>query len=478
MTEKQPNILFLVIDSLSKQKILDKNKNSETPGLDFLVEQGTSFSNAIAPSPSSYPSIASILTGIFPFKSIVLDNKHFRINPKTVTFIKNLIDYNYNAYATIPEGLSYVGLDQIFGKNLETYNTFSNLHNGYGNKIIKNFEQIKDPWVYYIHIEDLHGQAMFHNENETKKISEFNGNNNYEKMLSYIDLWIKKIIDKINFNETLVIVTADHSSYSAFFDKNIENLTKKNSKIKEYESSKIFDLGKKISHKSPKIFSPLRKTFSKKFIERKNKEIKLRIQPQIDELENSNLNPFKKRIMQHAIYGEASIFDEMLQVPIIFCGLNIKKNILINNLVRTIDIFPTIIEIIGMPNYKTDIHGVSLCDLINNKTTIENPAIIQSCTNSPDTENSRTVGVRTSKFKYFRDWNDSEKNIHLYDIIDDPFEEENIHLENKDIILNFEKILKDYRSDGIFENINSEEKITDEKAKKISDSLRKQGYIN
>ena len=165
MTEKQPNILFLVIDSLSKQKILDKNKNSETPGLDFLVEQGTSFSNAIAPSPSSYPSIASILTGIFPFKSIVLDNKHFRINPKTVTFIKNLIDYNYNAYATIPEGLSYVGLDQIFGKNLETYNTFSNLHNGYGNKIIKNFEQIKDPWVYYIHIEDLHGQAMFHTEN-------------------------------------------------------------------------------------------------------------------------------------------------------------------------------------------------------------------------------------------------------------------------------------------------------------------------
>tara|TARA_B100000029_G_C16954158_1_gene733724 strand:- start:30 stop:578 length:549 start_codon:yes stop_codon:yes gene_type:complete len=182
--------------------------------------------------------------------------------------------------------------------------------------------------------------------------------------------------------------------------------------------------------------------------------------------------------MKHAIYGEAAIYDEMLKVPIVFCGLNIKKNNFIDNLVRTIDIFPTIIEIIGMPNYKTNIHGISLMNLLNNKNINEKPVIIQSCTNSPDTENSNTVGIRTNRYKYFRDWYESTKNIHLYDIIDDPFEVKNIYLKNNEIIKDFEKILREFKIDGVFKPELSENKIPDEKAKKISDSLRKQGYIN
>ena len=56
----QPNILFLLIDSLRADKCSGQNRKCKTPNLDNLIESGTYFSQAISPSDATLISLRSI----------------------------------------------------------------------------------------------------------------------------------------------------------------------------------------------------------------------------------------------------------------------------------------------------------------------------------------------------------------------------------------------------------------------------------
>ena len=64
---------------------------------------------------------------------------------------------------------------------------------------------------YFLHIFDLHaireGSMPTGLENfDTEKF----GSTKYEKIVSSIDYWIGKILEKIDLENTIVIITADH----------------------------------------------------------------------------------------------------------------------------------------------------------------------------------------------------------------------------------------------------------------------------
>ena len=86
--------------------------------------------------------------------------------------------------------------------------------------------------------------------------------------------------------------------------------------------------------------------------------------------------------------------------------------------------------------------GVSLVPLIQGSSIKENPAIIESRINVVEGITSNTIGVRTSKYKYFRKIDSKNENISLFDLEKDPLEEKNIADLNKDIVSTMEKILK------------------------------------
>ena len=62
-------------------------------------------------------------------------------------------------------------------------------------------------------------------------------------------------------------------------------------------------------------------------------------------------------------------------------------------------------------------------------------------------ESDDVIGIRTSKYKYFRDSINPEKRIHLYDLQNDPFENENISNRNMELVKKFEKELQDIAKD-------------------------------
>ena len=74
---------------------------------------------------------------------------------------------------------------------------------------------MRQPWIYYIHLEDIHGKIIVPEEFDNEKF----GRTKYEKMLSGIDLHIKKILDCVDLENTLVIITSDHGEYIPVIEK-------------------------------------------------------------------------------------------------------------------------------------------------------------------------------------------------------------------------------------------------------------------
>lgn len=58
-----PNIVLVTIDSLRADKTGLTPGKSFTPNLDQIANEGISYSNAVAPGPSTYESMPSIWTG-------------------------------------------------------------------------------------------------------------------------------------------------------------------------------------------------------------------------------------------------------------------------------------------------------------------------------------------------------------------------------------------------------------------------------
>ena len=84
------------------------------------------------------------------------------------------------------------------------------------------------------------------------------------------------------------------------------------------------------------------------------------------------------------------------------------------------------------------------------------------------------VGIRTSKYKYFRALIDQEKEINLYELENDPQENNNIASENPEIVKEMEGILEKLTKNV---TIDESEKLTEDQEKIIEKQLKEMGYI-
>lgn len=478
----KPDILFILIDSFRSDKCFGPTKTSVTPNLDSLIKNGTYFTQAVSPAPTTIPAISSIFTALYPSSSLSLDDNLFKLNPKIVTMVEILIENGYTTFATIPDAIKHAGLEKIFSA-IDEFDYQSNLYHDVSQLIIKRLEKIpmKEPWFYYIHLYDIHGTATFNKGNVPDQYYDKKyGANQYERMVSLMDHWIGEILNRIDTNKTIVILTADHGSDVGNYNSRMENIHKKVVSLREFKKTPIFQTSHSIATKLPASLISVRKRLAKFYLDRKNNDINKKKDLLWEDVASDFQTPHEKRILENCITGMANIYDDNLLVPLVFTGPDLPSN-KINQQIRTIDIFPTIMDILGFKLNKRNIHGQSLLPIIQGKKVEETPAIIESATNILNSLNRNLIGVRTSEYKYFRDKSDKNKNIHLYNLKSDPAEENNIASMNNDVIIKMEKILSDaitnVTPDINNEKLSTEEKLSKEEKERALETLKKLGYI-
>jgi arylsulfatase A-like enzyme len=476
----KPNILFLVLDGFRADLCQGKNKTSITPNIDKLIKNGIYFEQAISSGISSTPSVSSIMTSLYPFESLVQDGNLFKINPKIATYVDELKNNGYYTHAIIQKSLAHIGFEKIFGANLDTYDqTKEKLWSGLGEKIRKKLSRInkRDSWFCYIQLYDLNLLIYPKKEQIEKGPPEINssqfGKNNYERIISAQDKWIGKIIQQIDLENTLIIFTADHGLESGAFDDELENFDYEQRKRRIIEPGLSLKMGIQM-----KSIIPFRKKLASRYKEYVNKTKEKRQEPEKIKLEKLDSSNYRKRLMEYTILPKSNIYDDRIRVPLIFCGNGLPSEKLIDEMVRSVDIFPTIFDICKLSNNLKNRKGESLLPIITNSEFSKNSVFIESSVNVTKSPDSNLVGIRTSEFKYFRDRNIPEKNVHLFDLKNDPLEENNISSKNQQKIVEFENELKKINEKLDFTIKETDEEIGIDEAKEIENKLREAGYIN
>jgi len=453
----KPNILFILIDSLRADKFHGEEKTSFTPNFDKLVKNGIYFEQAISSADATFLSWAGLFSGKHPFKTGIRSSKFNKLDINTDTFFNVLKNSDYHFYSYLPPSGKVIGIFPEF-ENQDCYDEMPQFGKGLDEKLSQFFSSKKnEPWFFYVHSYNLHFPIMSAKGFENKKF----GTNNYDRQISLIDSSIGKLIKSVDLKNTLVVLTADHG---AFF----QSVERNGKKLNFETKGDIQNISLKISNKIP---NSLHSVKTKLFV---NLE-KLKKKKRINDIKNLNLKPHELRGLLHQRSNpDKFLFDDLVHVPLLFfgCGITSTKNI--SQQVRLLDVFPTICEMLKLPNLK-NIDGKSFYPLMNGKTTEENPAYLES-TPLVQIKTNDVIGIRTSKFKYFRDRYDKNKRKHLFDLKNDIHENVNL-LDDSKTINDMEKILKEITNGFEFLLDGQTIKESNKDTEKIENVLKKLGYV-
>ena len=444
MLNMNQNILFIIVDSLRADKFYGNNKTSKTPNIDKLIKKGTYFSQTISSSDVTGICLGNIFTGMFSNKTGI---KLRKFNPKIKTIFDILKDNGYNEYATVPDLTWFNQLTEKFDKVDRYYaanRTQDGLSESVGKQILKQLtsKQMKHPWIYYIHLVDLHDKIIVPPQYDKEEF----GKTQYERMLSYIDEWIGKILNHVDLEKTFIVITSDHGDYIPIVDY-VGKIPRVQSFMKK--GKQMFPTLEPIGLKLFIIIRNINEVFQR---------IKLKKQLSAEQIRTLNAR------------GDKTLYDETLKVPLLMVGNGMPSK-KIDSLISGIDIFPTIINRIGLEMNNPNLDGRNLGPLIDGGTIHEIPIFIES----GDTQEHKegfAIGVRTSEFKYFRSRKNLNENVNLYDLQIDPLEKNNLADSKPEIITSMEKILDKFQKQSI--NLELED---DENTKKIEQELKKLGYI-
>tara|TARA_B100001179_G_scaffold82126_1_gene57949 strand:- start:5 stop:1366 length:1362 start_codon:yes stop_codon:yes gene_type:complete len=448
------NIIFFLIDGLRADQFYGNNRTCKTPNIDSLVHKGMYFEQAISSTDGTITSLNTIFNSNFQVSSAA---RYQKIVLGENSLIDILNKNGFHMYGILPNLTSFNSLREYFENENNSYDWIESnippetLSTGLDKKIIKLLEYKKqEPYFCYFHIFDLHplreGKAPI-------GIGDFNnekfGSSLYERTISAIDFWLGKILERVDMND-LIILTSDHGERIPYgglrgvdFEPKLEHATGFGKKILPKSTHKI----------GGKFLSNVRNSMGKRKLNKSNKK----------------LTNYQKRSRDP--YFTLSLFDEMIHVPLLFVGNLIKPEI-IPKQVRHVDIFPTICELLDIP-LDVKISGKSLVSLANEGSQEENINYLHTM---PYEKRSSLdmVGLRTNEYKYFRAARNPKENVNLYELSNDPYENNNIAQTQSQLVTYLEKKISELEKNSLPESDNE---ISDEEMQKISSELKRLGYM-
>ena len=384
------NCLFILVDCLRADKLWNTGSSARTPNIDRLCTKGTVFTQAIATTTTTTPSVASLLTGLYPLSHGIRSLAGYKLKSGVTTLAEVFKENGYHTYAEVTGPLMpAIGLDRGFDyyhfreESMTVYSEwYDKLLSRLGNS------DFKEPYFLFIHFFELHLPRWTSTEYDKR----YFGKTRYERALSGLDNHLGELLTRVD-DDTLIIIHADH--------------------------------GEKISETITKQMSPK----LGRYLWRLNK---IRA---------------KTRHDLYRVGHGFHVYDYLVRVPLIFVGREIlPQNKWVSDQVRQVDIFPTIVETLDLRNRDLRIDGRSLLPLIKGQTLPELPAYCEACGAKLTDKTKWLAGLRTPKYKYVFSPYASDPADELYDLAKDPNEKKSIISKKPEIARELKLKLQDIRN--------------------------------
>jgi len=445
----EKNVVLFVIDALRADHLgcygYDKNTS---PNIDKLAKEGIKFNNAFCCANITDPSLTSIMSGRYPISHGIRNHGVNKITKKEIkkyhksntTLLSEVL--KEKRYKTI--GLDWLGRWHTNGFGYYSGNIKKSRSFRFGKKFLNKIPDSisgKIKRIYHSRKKDNSSLSNMPNAKELIEESKSVISKDENPFFLLVHMWD---------THTPYNVNAPRRMCSKFLDENGEDLETVFKKIKREGWENFL----RNATDGCETTSEVDATYDSaiKFVDNQIGEF-------VKFLKEKNLyedtiivitSDHGESLTEHGIYYDHhGLYDQTTRVPLIITNLGLDFSE-VEGLIQHVDLFPSILDELGIGYKHLDIDGKSICGLRNDDTDDIRPYIY--CEETLTTDKRM---IRTKRWKYikaksknslvcsncgFKHGDEKE----LYNLVNDPEEKNNVYDENIDISSDLDRKLEGF----------------------------------
>ena len=435
--DKKPNVLFIAIDDMKPLIGCFGDKLAITPNLDSIAKKGTVFLNNQCQWPVCGPTRASIMTGLRPELSGVMNLKTLMrdINPDIITLPQN---FKNNGYETVARGKIYDPRCVKGGRKTDDPQSWTMPYHCPGGMPVKG-----KPAVFTPDVDDsemIDGRIC---EEGVQLIKQLAGKD-------------KPFFIAVGFKKPHLPFIAPKKYWDMYSDKDIELAPFQKMPKNADPSHNFHNSGELRGYDGVPKAGPIPPELQKKLIHGYYAcatYIDAQIGKLIAALKDAGVEDntiiciwgdHGWHLGDHGIWGKHTTLEQAARAPLIIVAPSIEGGKKTMSPTEFIDIYPTLCELAGIP--KPDhLNGTSLVPVMKDPEVMVKPGAITNF-------QRRGFGYsfRTKRYRYIEWFNPSTKEIisrELYDYEKDPLETRDLS-KNPEYTAVIEKLSKELRDVG------------------------------
>lgn len=432
-TNEDPNVIVILIDALRSDHLGCYGYSRDTsPNLDRFAEEGVVFTNSISQSSHTKASITSLFTSLYPIQHDVI---HGNRRDDQGNFYSDVLGESFKTMAEYLQGGGYNTAGFLVQGQLRGYMGFSQGFNYYDSYLgnARNINRQFFRWLpvnkyrkffAYLHYLDVH--APYAPSKKNLKILELSA----------------LVGDAPGKNADMVRLKQDWAQFQNALDAGEIEL----SDADVAELVALYDAGiRDMDDRLGALFAKLK----------------------AEGVYDNSLIIFTADhgdgFMEHGLLDHGtSLYEEVLRVPLIVRFPNGARRGVSEEPVQTIDVLPTILDVVGIPPGNT-LMGRSVLDFLGGFSG-ERPRV---------SERGDLIALLKGKYKYI--FNKRRKTGELYNIEEDPGEQVNLAKMNPELTRGMKQAILDFM--GHFATKTPAKREAVELDKETIEKLKTLGYI-
>ncbi|GGZ25222.1 choline-sulfatase [Echinicola pacifica] len=417
---KPPNVLFIAVDDLNNWLgSMNNYSNTKTPNLDKLAAQGVLFTNAHCQAPLCGPSRASIMTGLRPSSTgiygMIEDDKIRSDNPTTqeLTFLPEY--FKEQGYYTMGVGKLFhshapEGVFDESGGRVKGFGPLPDkrfVWDGFGDSDRENYGRTSTDWGAFPEADSL----MPDHQSVDWVIERLQ--RNYDQPFFMGMGFLRPHVPLYVPQKWFDLHPLDSIQVPPYLANDLDDVPPVALQINDLPMMPSTEWAKD-SGEWKKIIQAYLACVSYVDYEIGRLMQALKTSEYADNTVIVLWSDHGYRLGEKGTFAKHALWDPATKAPLMFSGGTVPKGKVIDTPVEMLSIYPTLLELCGLPANKNN-EGRSLIPLIQGRKEIEEPVAIT-------TYGMNNHAVRAQDYRYIHYEDGTEE---LYDLAKDPNEWDN-----------------------------------------------------